>query len=589
MKPGWKRELAVVLIVGLPFIFWGMGSVSLLDPDEGLYGSIALEMAQSGDWITTRFNGLRYLEKPPLYFWLTAVTIKLFGASEWAVRLWSALPTLGTALVTWRMGRLLYGGQAGLLSSIVFLTGVGVFRYSRVAATDSLLVFSLTLSVFGLVSAVLHPYSRDRSSRLGPLLFFLGMGLGVLSKGLVGIVFPVAILGCFLFFSGERTAGSPVHLKWGLLLFLAVILPWHLLASWENPEFFGFYVLDNQVLRFLSQRAYLEDDVPVAAVAFLILTFLWFFPWGMFLSGTLRQGFPNLGSAGGPVERTRLVVGLWAVVVLGFFALSSLTLEHYFLPAIPPLSLMVGALWSEAFKEGADRSRLRWSLLGAALGCVPVGFYLLNLSQKLAPQDIFTWLADMNVYYRVLREQGMDFPFPSAAPFVPLAQGLALVLIAGVPLSLLLFYLGKPRASFFSVVCIAAAVAGMVFRLVTIIEPHHSAREVALAVKAVAGPADLIVHEGSLEYSGSLPFYTGRQIHVLNGKRGDLEFGSRYSEGQGLFLDDAELARLWEGAKRIFLIGRLPGTQSARTTLAGKPVFLLGRYGSRLLYSNHGP
>src|SRR3990172_12618794 len=145
------RELFLILLLSFPFIFWGVGSISLLDPDEGMYGAIAREMAEKGDWITPHFNGIRYLEKPPLYFWLTAITIFLFGPSEWAARLWSALPTLGTAILIWSIGRALYNSRAGLLSAIILVTSVGVFRYTRVAATDSLLVFSLTLSLYGFV------------------------------------------------------------------------------------------------------------------------------------------------------------------------------------------------------------------------------------------------------------------------------------------------------------------------------------------------------------------------------------------------------------------------------------------------------
>lgn len=588
MSREWRRELLIILVAGLPFLFWGIGSVSLLDPDEGLYGSIALEMAEKGDWITPHFNGLRYLEKPPLYFWLTALTIKLFGPSEWAVRLWSALPTLGAAVLVWRLGQLLYGGRAGLLSFIVFITGAGVFRYSRVAATDSLLVFSLALSMYGLVEILLGQTSQARVARWKPLLFYLGLALGVLSKGLIGIVFPVAILICYLFFSSERVSLQRIHLGWGVPLFLLVALPWHLLAGWQNPEFFRFYLLDNQILRFVSQRAYFEDDIPVSSLAFLVLTFLWFFPWSLFLSATLREGFPDVRGARDPSEQVRLLVGLWGVIVLGFFTLSSSTLEHYFLPAIPPMSLMVGAVWSEAFKERAASWRLRWSLIAATLGCVPAGFFLLDLSQRLSPQHVFAWLAEMNVYYRILREQGREFPFSSAAPFAPLATGLGLVLVVGVPLVLVFFCLRRPRASFIVMTGTAVVLAGLIFRLVLIIEPHHSTKEIALALKAQARPADLIVHEGSLEYSGGLPFYTGRQIYILNGERGDLEFGSRQPEGKGLFLDDAEFARLWEGEKKVFLIGRSSGRETAREELPGKALLLLGQYGTRFLYSNHG-
>src|SRR3972149_9579478 len=213
------RELALIIAVSLPFIFWGIGSISLLDPDEGMYGTIAREMIESKDWVTPHFNGIRYLEKPPLYFWLTALTISLVGPSEWTVRLWSALPALGTALLVWRMGRLLYGGASGLLSAIILLTSVGVFRYTRVAATDSLLVFSLPFSLYGFVRIMLNQMRGAKSVWSGPFLFYLGMALGVLSKGLIGALFPLLIAGLYLLVNGEwRMAnGKTANGEWRIV------------------------------------------------------------------------------------------------------------------------------------------------------------------------------------------------------------------------------------------------------------------------------------------------------------------------------------------------------------------------------------
>lgn len=592
------RELALIIAVSLPFIFWGIGSVSLLDPDEGLYGSTAREMAEQRDWITPHFNGLRYLEKPPLYFWLTALTFALFEPSEWATRLWSAVPTLGTAVLTWRIGGLLYGGLAGALSAVVLVTNAAVFRYTRVAATDWLLVFSLTLAIYGFVKTVLSQSSIVNGQRSGPMLFYLGMALGVLSKGLIGVVFPLFIAGLYLLAIGKWQMANgggrgPFAIGYsllanraGLVLFLGLTVPWHLLAGWRNPGFFQFYIVDNQLLRFLSNRAFIEDDVPVTTFAFLALTFVWFFPWSLFLSATLRQGFPDRHSVSLPQEKLRLLVGLWALAVMGFFSLSSSTLEHYMLPALPPLSLMVGALWAEAVSASRPLPSLKWLLVASAVGCGLAGVALILWANRLTSDGVFSWLAEMNVYYRILKDQGVAFPFPSVAPFVPLAKGVGAALAIGLPLALIFFLLRKPLASFVAVAGAAAGVAFMILKLLVIIEPHHSAKPVALALKAQAQQGELIVHEGSLEYSGSLPFYTGRQIHVLNGRRGDLDFGSRYPEGQGLFLDDKDFARLWEGGKRVFLVTR---QESVLRELAGQPFFLLGRYGSRLLYSNHGP
>lgn len=583
-----KGRLLIVLAVGLPFVFWGLGSVSLLDPDEGLYGSIAREMTEKGDWITPHFNGLRYLEKPPLYFWLTALTFTLFGPSEWAARLWSAVPTLGTALLTWRIGGLLYGGLAGALSAVVLVTNAAVFRYTRVAATDCLLVFSLALSLYGFVRTMLDQRSDSKPIRLGPFLFYLGMALGVLSKGLIGVVFPLFIAALYLWFSGEKITIRQMHLKWGVPFFLALILPWHLLAGWRNPGFFQFYVVDNQLLRFFSSRAFTEDDVPVTTFAFLALTFVWFFPWSLFLSATLRQGFPDRHSVSLPQEKLRLLVGLWALAVMGFFSLSSSTLEHYMLPALPPLSLMVGALWAEAVSAPRPLPSLKWLLAASAVGCGLVGVALILWADRLTSDEVFSWLAEMNVYYRILKDQGVVFPFLSVSPFVPLAKGLGSALAIGLPLALALFLVRQPLASFVAVTGVAAGVAFMVLRLLFVIEPHHSAKSVALVLKERVQKDEIIVHEGSLEYSGGLPFYSGRQIYVLNGKRGDLEFGSRYPEGRSLFLDDAEFARLWKGQKRVFLVALPPRQESAVKQLSGKPLFLLGQYGPRSLYSNHG-
>ncbi|MCH6546403.1 MAG: glycosyltransferase family 39 protein, partial [Deltaproteobacteria bacterium] len=137
----WIRDLTLLVAVSVPFLFWGIGSVSFLDPDEGMYGDIARGMAIGGDWIRPHFNALPYLEKPPLYFWLGGLTMKLFGPSEWAIRLWSALPALGSVLLAWQLGRLIYGPKAGLIAGLALATNVGFVLYVRKVSTDFLLVF----------------------------------------------------------------------------------------------------------------------------------------------------------------------------------------------------------------------------------------------------------------------------------------------------------------------------------------------------------------------------------------------------------------------------------------------------------------
>jgi len=575
------RDLSLLLAVSVPFVFFGVGSFSFLDPDEGMYGAIAREMAENGDWITPRFNGVRYLEKPPLHFWLSALTIAAFGPSEWAVRLWSGIPALGTALLLWRMGDWLYGRHAGLLAGLIFAASVGVFRYVRVAATDFLLVFSLTLALFGFVRSLLF----GRGGRTDYLLFYLGAALAVLSKGLIGFVFPVVVVGLFLWFSRVDVKLSQVNLKRGLFLFLSLTLPWHLLAGWKNSGFLWFYFADNQFLRFLDTRAFIEDDVPMKTVSFLLVTLIWFFPWSLFLPVAWRQGFPRVLPDRPLNERLRLLVGIWALGIIGFFSLSSSKLEHYSLPAIPALSLMVGGCWAQALGQSGSSTGLRWSLgIGGGM-CSLAGLGLVLLISSLTPEAAFSALAYLNVYYRILQEQGLLFPF-SVGPFIPLLRGLGLILLVGAPAAFLFFRFQRLWDSFYVLVGMAAGIAIFVFRLDLLVESHHSSKSAARLLLAQSKPGDIIVHEGSLEYSAGLPFYTKRRIHVLNGKRGDLDFGSHYPESRALFLDDTEFTRLWNGRQRVFLVTRSQVRGSVLNRLPKEEIFLIGQYDSRRLYAN---
>jgi hypothetical protein len=136
------------------------------------------------------------------------------------------------------------------------------------------------------------------------------------------------------------------------------------------------------------------------------------------------------------------------------------------------------------------------------------------------------------------------------------------------------------------VLCLAGVIGALVVKLLFFIETHHSAKFVAEAIGSQLGSGDVIIHEGSLEYSAGLPFYTGQKIFVLNGKGGDLDFGSGYPESRHLFLDDRKFIRLWEGGQRVFLVTRSEVQDSILNRFSNHKLFLVGRFGTRWLYSN---
>src|SRR5262249_62033743 len=234
-------------------------------------------------------HGLPYLETPPLYFWLTALTFEVVGGSEWATRLWSAIAALGTVLLTWRIGRRLYGARAGLMAGVIMASLVGNALYVRRASTDQLFIFCLTLAMYGF----LRDAERPDRGRARFLLFYVGAALAVLAKGFIGLVFPVLIVGLALV-AVRRLRWRELNLLRGVALFLAIAAPWHVLVAWRSPTLFNFYVVDNHLLRFLNARRYVEDDVPASTLAFLVASFLWAFPWSVFVLARRWPG-PFLG------------------------------------------------------------------------------------------------------------------------------------------------------------------------------------------------------------------------------------------------------------------------------------------------------
>jgi len=562
--------LALSLLLFVPKL-----GMPLLDPDEGLYAEIAREMLTSGDWVIPHMNGLPYLEKPPLYFWLSALTFQLFGPSEWATRLWSAISALGTVLLTWRIGRRLHGAPAGLLAGIVVATVVGNALYVRRASTDQLFVFCLTLAMYGF----LRDAERPDRGHARFLLFYLGAALGVLAKGFLGVVFPVLIVGLGLATVRRSGLRSSVALGWrelnlvrGTALFAIIAVPWHALVAWRSPMLFNFYVVDNHLLRFLNARRYVEDDVPSSTLAFLVASFLWAFPWSVF---TLARRDPDRSPRG----RWRPVVVIWLVAVVGLFALSRFKHEYYALPAFPALAVLVGAAWTSGRDIG------RWLVIGL-VGCGAVGIWALWVGAALTPAQALNGLAELNAYYRILRDQGAAFPFAAARPFGRLLQELGLVLIAGWGLATLFWLRGRHRGAFVALVGVAGAITVLIFGLLDLVEPVHSVKETARAITAEAGPADVLVVEGTLEYSPALPFYTGRRFVMVNGALDYFSVAASLPEARGLFMSTGDLLRLWDGPQRVFLVVRRPRGQSVVAALPAARVHEIGRYGSRWLYSN---
>jgi 4-amino-4-deoxy-L-arabinose transferase-like glycosyltransferase len=331
------RWLVLPLVgLGLPIFLLGLGSPALYDPHESLYAEVAREMVVRGDWLTPHLNGTRYLDKPPLFYWLIAITYTIFGVSEFSARLPIALAGLGGVLVTWGIGRHLSDDRSGVLAGLVLTTSVGYVVFSHQLLPDMVFACFTTLSFYGFLRAG----EEDRARQSWSLLAYMCLALAVMTKGFVGL-FPLAVLATYGLLSGRFHTLRGLRSLWGGVVLFLLIIPWHLIIGWQHEGYFWHYFVNEHFLRFLGRRHPL-DFVSLPLPIFSLVLFLRLLPWSPYLALAMPRQWPHLGKPLPRKDAGHLLVLLWASLFLLFFALSRARLPQYCLPAMPALALLIG-------------------------------------------------------------------------------------------------------------------------------------------------------------------------------------------------------------------------------------------------------
>ena len=320
------------------------GSISR--PDEGMYTEIAREMVAGGDWVVPRFNGVPYIEKPPLMYWLTASTFALIGPSEFTARIWKVIPMLGAIAVTGILGSILFCADAGIIASAALATTLGVYLFSRISVMDPLLLLGVTLSALGVTRA-----GQERSSRLGAqVCLWGGVVIGTMSKGSPALCFRscscwrgwvhIAAHSC------SGACGSARRCSC-LAVDCAVACCGGIPCAWVCPVLF---CQSNQVWRFLGNRTYQEDGRGLSTLAFWLISFCVGFPWTPYFIAALQTCRRRLRD-----PRVRFLL-TWNACVIGMFSVSSFKLEYYALPAFPAAVLLIAAACSSARRPVPESS-----------------------------------------------------------------------------------------------------------------------------------------------------------------------------------------------------------------------------------------
>jgi 4-amino-4-deoxy-L-arabinose transferase-like glycosyltransferase len=545
-----------------------------LDDADSVHAEVAHEMTVRHDWITLHANGIRYLEKAPFMYWGMALSFRAFGPKDWAARLPLALFALALFLVTYAAGRSLFGSHAaGFYGALILLTSFGIFIYTRIMIPDVIVCLWLSLAML----LFWRSLEEERPSLSTAWGFALACALGVLTKGLIGVVFPLAIVVLFLLLTRDLGHLRRWHPVSSLLVFLAVAVPWHIAAGVQNPGqghllgsmpsagnvhgFFWFYFINEQFLRYLNERVPRDyDTVPLALFWGLLVVFL--MPWIAYILhalGAVPWRRMIARAALSKSDQARALLVLWAGFVLVFFSFSTRQ-EYYSLPALPPLALLIGAWLAEEESSPADsreriaagRVALGLAILGVA-GALAAGWIALRATPPSPGTDLSTLLSQNPGDYALSLGHFLDLSTRAMSAFrVPLLIT-AGALLGGTLANLLLCRRGHARLA-------NGALAGMMvlFLLAThmalvTFSPVLSSKVLADAVRPRLSPASIVEINGEYEAGSTLGFYLRRQVRILNGRSSNLWYGSFFADAPRIFDDDASFRQIWSGPQPVFL------------------------------------
>ena len=583
----------VLILLGIIFAVVYVGSVfspPLLDDADSTHAEAAREMLARGDYVTLHVNGIRYLEKAPLPYWLVAGSYRLFGINEFAARLPTALSVLLLAWLGFIWGRHAFSERTGAYAGLFVLTCAGVYLFTRIFIPDVLLSLLIAASLYFLLTALEFSAAAWR--------WYAGYGcvaLAVLTKGLVALVFVGMPAVIYLAITGEWRRWREFRLLSGLALFLAVAAPWHILAGLRNRGFFWFYFVNEHFLRFLGER-YPKDYNKLPAALYWSLHLVWLFPWSFYLPSLVRNGIQDVKGRHAGVEdaprcfaaRTRLLCWIWAGLVLVFFAIST-NQEYYTFPAYLPLLLLLADALARDEEQVAGRPLVLSSsgaiaIVGLLAGSALLAGLWYSRHLPFAP-DIGTVLAKHNMAEDTLSmSHALDL---SAESFAALRLPALLAVVALIAAPLLSLLLRLRRRPWQATWALGAGMALLLFAAHIALArfgPYLSSKALAQRIAAQEKPGDQVMIYGDQAFGSSLLFYLRQPIELVNGRTTSMWFGSTFPDAPKIFLKDSDLLQKWNGSGRVFLF--VPPYEKKQVDSLLPHKYVVAQISGKFVYSN---
>ncbi len=614
-----KNRLVLLVLWLVFYSSFTLFTPPLLDDADSVHAEVAREMLVRHDYVTLYANGIRYLEKAPLYYWSMAVSFKLFGVSTAASRLPLAFGVLLLALLLESFARRAYGPRAGLYAALITLSSFGIFIFSRINIPDVLVCVWLVLAlyVFWRTEALAKP------ARLLCWSFAAACALNILTKGLIGIVFPIGIVALALLATrgvrGSLARIRELHPISSALVFLAISVPWHVLAALANPTqghpggvnfanghfsvplptdgnvhgWAWFYFVNEQVLRYLNLRVPRDYDT-VPLWIFLGLIFVWLLPWSAFLPAAFSRALPWWD----PDFRTRMHLHrlthgertsglflIWAILPLAFFSLSTRQ-EYYVLPSLPPMILLIARELVRR-NEAQRREFASWVMLACGIAAAMFSVFFLIHAKTPAPNtDLSTLLSQNPADYAMSFGHFLDLNARSLGMF---RLPLWLVLVTWLGGSLAYFLpcrIGRGHAATLALSAAAFVFLFAAWSALVTFSPTLTSEQLARAIAPQLHAQDLIAIHGEYEAGSTLGFYLRRtDLHIVEGRSSNLWYGSFFPDAPEIFETRDSIALKWSGPQRIFL-WQDPSDQDRPLLALPATVFVIANSGGKQILSN---
>ena len=565
------------------------GSPALDDDDvDAAHAMVSQEMLQRNDFVVPYMDGLRYLIRPPMHFWMVAASYKLLGESEFATRLPLSLAMVGMVLLTFEFGRRFFSRRAGIYGALAVATSLGMFIFTRVMIPEAI----YALAFVGIFYLFLRSWTGSLDPRIGYWGAAALCGIAVLTRALIGVLFPAAAIVAFITMTRGWNRWRELRLFSSSAIFLAVAAPWHILAELRSPGFFWAYFINEHINRALGTRVP-HDYGAVPLWIWWSSHLIWLFPWSFFFPLALRN-LPVSPRAWreqtSPSQQARLLLLVWAGVILVFFSIESGSrMEYYSFGAWPAMSLLLGLGIAEA--EQGDQAWLKpvhRVLAGLAVTIAAVSGYFLWVSMHVnAASDVSTHLTLRGPeQYVTSMAHLFDLTPQSVADLrVPLIVSSLSILIA----FLAAWILRERGISRLPNLAVVLGMAGFIFAAhmaYDVLNPTLSSRSLAFEMERYLRPDDKIALYGDIRVAPGIAFYSHRDVLLYNATESNLQFGSRYPDAPKRFFGDQDFSKLWTGSGRVFLVVPAEHNQEVRERLAGDSVWEFAESGGKTVYMN---